>query len=135
MKTALHFIINLIIFVFAPFTIVLLTPVNVILVFLIDWKRKGLKKAIIGITKYFRESAYRWDVFGCSELRTLWNCTLKTKEGKEFGKRGVSLSSDIGMQEVDGTMSRTGAVINCSLFLAERNHCRKAYESDKLKGK
>ncbi|MGV4600640.1 hypothetical protein ACQ1R8_05735, partial [Ornithobacterium rhinotracheale] len=77
----------------------------------------------------------RWDCFGCSELRTLWNCTLKTKQGKEFGKRGLSLSSDLGMQEVAGTMSRTGAVLNALLFLVERNHCRKAYENDELKRK
>ncbi|MGQ1934937.1 hypothetical protein [Ornithobacterium rhinotracheale] len=128
-------IINLLIFIIAPFLVVLLTPINVVLVFAKDWRKKGLKKAWQGMANYFRESAYRWDCFGCSELRTLWNCTLKTKQGKEFGKRGLSLSSDLGMQEVNGTMSRTGAVLNALLFLIERNHCRKAYENDELKRK
>ncbi|MRJ09149.1 hypothetical protein EDL99_09800 [Ornithobacterium rhinotracheale] len=119
----------------APVLVIALTPLNVAIVFAKDWRKKGFKKAFQGMAGYFRESAYRWDCFGCSELRTLWNCTLKTKQGKEFGKRGLSLSSDLGMQEVDGTMSKTGAVLNCSLFLIERNHCRKAYENDELKQK
>ncbi|MGQ3578406.1 hypothetical protein, partial [Ornithobacterium rhinotracheale] len=121
-------LINLLIFIIAPVLVLALTPINVAIVFAKDWRKKGFKKAFQGMADYFRESAYRWDVFGCSELRALWNCTLKTKEGKEFGKRGLSLSSDLGMQEVNGSMSRTGAVLNCSLFLIERNHCRKAYE-------
>ncbi|MGQ3644376.1 hypothetical protein ACT8O7_07755, partial [Ornithobacterium rhinotracheale] len=74
-------IINLLIFIIAPFLVVLLTPINVVLVFAKDWRKKGLKKAWQGMANYFRESAYRWDCFGCSELRTLWNCTLKTKQG------------------------------------------------------
>ncbi|MGV4497538.1 hypothetical protein ACQ1Q9_10750, partial [Ornithobacterium rhinotracheale] len=85
-------LINLLIFLLAPFLVVLLTPINVAIVFAKDWRKKGFKSAWKGMAGYFRESAYRWDCFGCSELRTLWNCTLKTKQGKEFGKRGLSLS-------------------------------------------
>nr|WP_153851458.1 hypothetical protein [Ornithobacterium rhinotracheale] len=128
-------IVNLLIFIIAPVLVLALTPLNVAIVFVKDWRKKGFKKAFQGMADYFRESAYRWDCFGCSELRTLWNCMLKTKQGKEFGKRGLSLSSDLGMQEKAGTMSRTGAVLNALLFLIERNHCRKAYENDELKRK
>ncbi|UOH77682.1 hypothetical protein MT996_05685 [Ornithobacterium rhinotracheale] len=128
-------LINLLIFIIAPVLVLALTPINVAIVFAKDCRKKGFKNAFKGMADYFRESAYRWDVFGCSELRALWNCALKTKQGKEFGKRGLSLSSDLGMQEVNGTMSRTGAVLNALLFLIERNHCRKAYENDELKQK
>ncbi|KGB65730.1 hypothetical protein Q787_10800 [Ornithobacterium rhinotracheale H06-030791] len=114
----------------APVLVLALTPLNVAIVFAKDCRKKGFKTAFQGMADYFRESAYRWDCFGCSELRT-----LKTKQGKEFGKRGLSLSSDLGMQEKAGTMSRTGAVLNALLFLIERNHCRKAYENDELKQK
>lgn len=130
MRTFFKFIKNLILFIIAPFFGLFLTPFNVLLVFAKDWRKGGFKYAVNGIGNYFYESAYRTDVFYCTELRTLWNFTLKTKEGKPFGRKNKSVSRDLGVQERDGTMSRTGAVLNCILFLLERNHCRKALEGE-----
>ncbi|MGV4448698.1 hypothetical protein ACQ1PN_11945 [Ornithobacterium rhinotracheale] len=54
-------LINLLIFLLAPFLVVLLTPINVAIVFAKDWRKEGFKKAFQGMADYFRESAYRWD--------------------------------------------------------------------------
>lgn len=127
MKTLFKLFINLLLFLIAPFLEMVLMPVNVLFVFFKDWKNKGFKGALIGLSNYFKESAIRKDIYLCAEYRTLWNATLKTKKGKEIGVNNRTLSADLGEQDYDGTMSRTGAVLNLILFLIERNHSRKAY--------
>ena len=135
MKTLFNLLINLLLFIIAPVIEWILMPINVAVVFAKDWKNKGFKNALIGISNYFKESAIRKDIYLCGEYRSLWNATLKTKEGKEIGMNNRTLSADLGEQDEGGTMSRTGAILNLILFLIERNHCRKALEHDNFKNK
>ncbi len=120
-------IINILLFITAIILELILMPINVAVVFAKDWKNKGFKEALNGISNYFKESAIRKDVYLCSEYRTLWNATLKTQKGKKIGVNNRTLSADLGEQDFEGTMSRIGAVLNLILFLIERNHSRKAY--------
>ena len=135
MKTLFNLFINLLLFIVAPVIEWILMPINVAVVFAKDCKNKGFKNALIGISNYFKESAIRKDIYLCGEYRSLWNATLKTKEGKEIGVNNRTLSADLGEQDEEGTMSRLGAILNLILFLIERNHCRKALEHDNLKNK
>ena len=135
MKTLFNLLINLLLFIVAPVIEWILMPINVLIVFAKDWKNKGFKNALIGISNYFKESAIRKDIYLCGEYRSLWNATLKTKEGKEIGINNRTLSADLGEQDENGTMSRIGAILNLVLFLIERNHCRKALEHDNFKNK
>lgn len=127
MKILFNLFVNLLLFLIAPVLELILMPVNVVVVFAKDWQKRGFKSALKGLSNYFKESAIRKDVYLCSEYRTLWNCTLRTKEGKKIGVNNRTLSADLGEQDYEGTMSRTGAVLNLILFLIERNHSRKAY--------
>lgn len=120
-------ILNLLLWLLAPLLDYIFGFINVIIVFVKDWKKRGFKGALFGLANYFKESAVRRDVFCCSEYRTLWNSTLKIKEGKKIGVNGRTLSEDVGQQDDEMTLSRTGALLNCFLFLLERNHCRKYY--------
>ena len=135
MKTLFNLLINLLLFIIAPVIEWILMPINVAVVFAKDCKNKGFKNALIGISNYFKESAIRKDIYLCGEYRSLWNATLKTKEGKEIGVNNRTLSADLGEQDENGTMSRLGAILNLILFLIERNHCRKALEHDNFKNK
>ena len=135
MKTLFNLMINFLLFLIAPILEFVLMPINVTVVFAKDWRKKGFKNALIGISNYFKESAIRKDIYLCGEYRSLWNATLKTKEGKEIGVNNRTLSADLGEQDENGTMSRTGAILNLVLFLIERNHCRKALEHDNFKYK
>ncbi|WP_394264813.1 hypothetical protein [Bergeyella zoohelcum] len=127
MKILFNLFVNLLLFLIAPVLELVLMPVNVLVVFVSDWKKRSFKSALKGISNYFKESAIRKDVYLCCEYRTLWNCTLRTREGKRIGVNNRTLSADLGEQDYEGTMSRTGAVLNLILFLIERNHSRKAY--------
>ena len=135
MKTLFNLIINLLLFIIAPVIEWILMPINVLVVFAKDFRKRGFKNALIGISNYFKESAIRKDIYLCGEYRSLWNATLKTKEGKEIGINNRTLSADLGEQDEEGTMSRLGAILNLILFLIERNHCRKALEHDNFKNK
>ena len=128
MRTFFNLMINLLLFIVAPIIELALMPINVLVVFFKDWKNKGFKLALVGISNYFKESAIRKDIYLCSEYRSLWNVTLKIKEGKEIGISNRTLSADLGEKDKDGTMSRTGAILNLILFLIERNHCRKSLD-------
>lgn len=128
MKTFFNLIINLSLFLIAPALEIVLMPINVAVVFAKDWKKKGIKNALIGLSNYFKESAIRKDIYLCAEYRTLWNATLKTKKGKEIGVNNRTLSADLGEQDYNATMSRTGATLNWLLFILDHNHCRKSLE-------
>ena len=128
MRTFFNLMINILLFIIAPIIELALMPINVLVVFFKDWGNKGFKLALVGISNYFKESAIRKDIYLCSEYRSLWNFTLKIKEGKEIGVSNRTLSADLGEQDKDGTMSRTGAILNLILFLIERNHCRKSLD-------
>ena len=135
MKTLFNLLINLLLFLIAPVIEWILMPINILIVFAKDFRKRGFKNALIGISNYFKESAIRKDIYLCGEYRSLWNATLKTKEGKEIGINNRTLSADLGEQDEEGTMSRIGAILNLVLFLIERNHCRKALEHDNFKNK
>lgn len=135
MKTFFNLLINFLLFFIAPVLEIVLMPINVAVVFAKDWKNKGFKEALNGISKYFKESAIRKDVYLCAEYRTLWNATLKIKKGKEIGVNNRTLSADLGEQDFEGTMSRTGAILNLILFLLDHNHSRKSLEFYQLKKK
>ena len=135
MKTLFNLLINLLLFLIVPVIEWILMSITILIVFAKDWKNKGFKNALIGISNYFKESAIRKDIYLCGEYRSLWNATLKTKDGKEIGTNNRTLSADLGEQDEEGTMSRTGAILNLILFLIERNHCRKALEHDNFKNK
>lgn len=124
----MNLIINFLLFLIAPILEWLLMPLNVAVVFAKDWRNKDFKRALRGLSNYFKESAIRKDIYLCAEYRTLWNVTLKTYQGNEIGVKNRTLSADLGEQDVAGTMSRTGAVLNVILFLLDHNHCRKALE-------
>lgn len=124
----MNFLINLSLFFISMILELILMPLNVAVVFAKDWKNKGFKGALIGLSSYFKESAIRKDIYLCAEYRTLWNVTLKTYQGNEIGVKNRTLSADLGEQDVEGTMSRTGATLNWLLFVLDKNHCRKALE-------
>ena len=97
-----------------------LTVINVIIVL--------AKKDYGSFSGYFRDSALRLDIYGCAELRTLWNTTLITKGGIQFGKSGFSISRDLGANQVNGTLSKAGEALVWILDKIDKDHCKLAYE-------
>ena len=78
---------------------------------------------------YFKSSAVNLDRFGNSEFRTLFNLTLKKKEGYKFGNMEETISSVLGKNQRDNTLSFAGKVLVWILDLLDKNHCKKSIKT------
>lgn len=66
------------------------------------------------------------DKFGNREFRTLWNKTLIKKNGYQFGDIRETISSALGKNERDNTLSNTGKCLVWILNVIDKNHCKKS---------
>ena len=78
---------------------------------------------------YFKSSAVNLDRFGNSEFRTLFNLTLKKKEGYKFGNMEETISSVLGKNQRDNTLSFVGKALVWILDLLDKNHCKKSIKT------
>ena len=107
---------NLLLFVIAWILIPPLTVWNLIIV-----NRK------YGNTKgYFRSTALSIDIWANREFRTLWNDKLRIDSGYEFGREGETISSALGKNERDETLSKKGKLLVKILDFLDKNHCKKS---------
>ena len=75
---------------------------------------------------YFKSSAISLDKFANTEFRTLWNKTMKTENGYQFGNFEETVSSALGKNERDNTLSETGKMLVWLLDKLDKNHCIKS---------
>ncbi len=97
-----------------------LSIVNFILVlvkFKISWKT---------INNFFLQTATDIDRFSNRNFRTLWNLTLKKENGYEFGKINETISSALGKNQRDNTLSKTGVILCIILDIFDKCHCKKS---------
>lgn len=72
---------------------------------------------------YFQSTALSIDIFANREFRATWNKYLKTDKGYSFGKEGETISSAIGKNKRDGTLTKTGIILSNILDFIDENHC------------
>ena len=75
---------------------------------------------------YFLSSATNLDKFANREFRTLWNKSLKTSKGHSFGNIEETISSALGKNERDGTLTKAGKVLVWILDKFHKNHAKKS---------
>jgi hypothetical protein len=105
-------IVDVLLFVFAYVVLLPLTLINFIIV-------KNKKS-------YFKSSAINIDRFANYEFRTLWNKTLRKENGYRFGKFEETISSALGKNQRDNTLSKTGKVLVWILDKIEKDHSLKS---------
>lgn len=69
---------------------------------------------------YFRDSAITIDKLANREFRTLWNKTLITWDGYEFGNINETISGVLGKNIQNETLTKTGKVL---VFILTKKHC------------
>ena len=123
----------------------LITVVNTVNRFLFKRKIKELSKSEKRkkLEEYDRQEAMALDAFAGRNYRTFWNDYLKTENGYKFGELDEMISSAMGKNEVDGTLSRKGSGKLSSWFYGvrlskwldkafnEKNHCVNAIDLTK----
>lgn len=96
-----------------------LTIINTILVLSkYGWKFKT-------IDDYFYQTAVDIDRFANRNFRTLWNETLQ-KNGYQFGDERETVSSALGKNKRDNTLTQTGKILCDLLDRLDENHCIKS---------
>ena len=75
---------------------------------------------------YFKSSAITIDKLANREFRSLWNKTLKNENGYLFGFENETISSALGKNQRDKTLTKTGKVLVCILDTIDNNHCLKS---------
>ncbi|HCM34122.1 hypothetical protein [Chryseobacterium sp.] len=99
---------------------ILLLPLTVINFFVVLFTSKDHAKG------YFRTTAINIDKFGNREFRKLWNLTLKIDIGYQFGNPDETISSALGKNERDGTLSGVGKGLAWILNTIDKDHCSKS---------
>lgn len=106
---------NLILFLTAYLLFLPLSLLNYIVV-----AKKGSGKG------YFRSSAVSLDQYGNRELRSLFNKYLITEAGHRFGDQRETISSVLGKNQRDKTLTKTGILLVRFLDWLDRDHCFKS---------
>ena len=114
MKTIFKSLIGFILWVIAIILLILITFINYPLV----KNKEG----------YFRSSALNLDIFANKEFRTLWNKILIVKESKyKFGKDNETLSSVLGKNIKESTLTNTGKIL---VKILSEKHCLDAIKQN-----
>jgi hypothetical protein len=79
---------------------------------------------------YFLSSASNLDKFGNREFRTLLNKILITKDGYKFGNINETISSVLGKNQRDNTLTKAGKVLVWILDKIDKNHCYKSINNN-----
>lgn len=99
---------------------ILLLPLTIINFFMVLFNSRDHASG------YFRTSAINIDKFGNREFRTLWNITLRKEAGYKFGNPEETISSALGKNERDGTLTITGKILVFFLNIIDKDHCKKS---------
>lgn len=100
--------------------------INFVIVMFTHIKKHGFFKVT---NDFWFTNAYELDVYSNYAFRTSWNVLFKTKEGYRFGVRGETISSALGKNQRDKTLTWIGWLIVGILyaidykFWGEGGHC------------
>lgn len=75
---------------------------------------------------YFKSSAISLDIYANREFRTLWNKTLRIDTGYKFGAEDETISSALGKNQRDKTLTNTGKILVSILDFLDKKHCLKS---------
>jgi hypothetical protein len=93
---------------------ILFLPLTIINWFLVD--KKG----------YFRQSAINLDKYANMEFKTLFNKVLIVELGYKFGQENETISSVLGKNLQQDTLTKTGIIIVYILDKIDKNHVIKS---------
>ena len=112
---------NLLLALIAIVLFILLEPISFIYVLFI--KEKFTRKRLAG---YWRGFAIAVDRFGNYQYKSLWNRFLIAEDGYKFGDFRETISSALGKNQKDETLSKTGEKLANILDWLDKEHCKKS---------
>ena len=107
---------GILLYIIATILWVILTPINWVIVTI----KYGLSNS------YFLETATDIDKFGNRNFRTFLNATMRVRNGYNFGNVNETISSALGKNQRDKTLSWFGKFIAFVLDKIDKEHCKKS---------
>ena len=112
---------NFILVILAKLLYLTVEPINFIYAILI--KKKFSWKRLNG---YFRNEALAIDRFGNSQYRSLFNAWFIKEKGYQHGNINETISSVLGKNQRDETLTKFGMLITKIIDRMDENHCKKS---------
>ncbi|MDV4026821.1 hypothetical protein CMT52_21100 [Elizabethkingia anophelis] len=92
-------------------------------VYVVFWKKRFMFSRISG---YFRQFAVDIDRFGNHHFRSFFNANLIQVTGYKFGDFRETISSVLGKNQRDKTLTKTGKILVSILDFIDKEHCKKS---------
>lgn len=110
---------NIIGFLLLSIAVFLILPLTV-------WNRRVVRKNRGNTDGYYLNTAVNLDIWANREFRALWNAKLRKMSGYNFGHIGETISSALGKNQRDKTLSFTGRCLAKILDTIDKDHCKKS---------
>lgn len=114
-------LLNVVLILTAILLYIIIAPINFFYVILFQepftWKR---------FSGYFRSEAVNVDRYGNFSYRGILNATLIKKNGYQFGDFAETISSVLGKNQRDGTLTTAGKILVFILDKIDKEHCKKS---------
>jgi hypothetical protein len=107
----------------------LLFPFGLIITFFINLYKRQWKLSFKRLDDQFLSIATSVDASGNVVCKDLFNLVLIQKGGYEFGKRKETISSVLGKNQRDGTLTTIGKSVAFILDKIDPNHCFNSIDS------
>lgn len=122
MGTALAFVALLMAFI--------LYPIGLVVTFFINLYKRQWKFSFKRLDDQFLAIATSIDASGNVVCKDLFNEFLKKKGGYEFGNRKETVSSALGKNQRDGTLTKLGKSVAFVLDKIDTDHCLKSIDQN-----
>lgn len=106
-----------------------LFPLGLAITFLINLYKRRWRFSFKRLDAQLLSIATSIDASGNVVCKDLFNVLLKKKGGYEFGNRKETISSALGKNQRDGTLTGLGRLIAFVLDKIDPNHCMKSIDS------
>lgn len=105
-----------------------LFPLGLIITFIVNLYKRKWKFSLKRLDDQFLSIATSIDTSGNVVCKDLFNVCLKKKGGYEFGNRKETISSVLGKNKRDGTLTKIGKLVAWILDKIDKNHCIKSID-------
>lgn len=106
-----------------------LFPLGLIITFIINLYKRRWRFSFKRLDDQFLSIATSIDASGNVVCKDLFNLILKQKGGCEFGNRKETISSVLGKNQRDGTLTGIGKGVAFVLDKIDTDHCFKSIDS------
>lgn len=123
---------NILLYLVSQILGLILFPIGILYGILRSFWQVRWKNGIKRVSDKFLHLAKSFDKYGNVVCKELFNDMLITKNSKHyFGRIEETISMVIGYNLQEGTLSKTGRILNSILDFIDKNHSIKAIELDK----